>query len=69
VGRGVAASQKWGTLAQFPYIGKSYDQIRPGLRGLLLVGYIVFYQGFENEVEILRVVSGYRNFQDIFQNE
>ncbi len=39
--------QKCQHLARFPYIGKSYSQLRPGLRGLLLMDYlnhIVFYQ-------------------------
>ncbi|GAB4302529.1 MAG: type II toxin-antitoxin system RelE/ParE family toxin [Oscillatoriaceae cyanobacterium] len=62
-------TQKCQHLARFPYVGKSYAEIRPGLRGILLMGYIVFYQVVEDDIEILRVVSGYRNLQDIFQNE
>ncbi|OCQ90721.1 plasmid stabilization protein [Oscillatoriales cyanobacterium USR001] len=62
-------TQKCQHLARFPYIGKSYAQLRPGLRGLLLMGYIVFYQVVEDDIEILRVVSGYRNLQGIFQND
>ncbi len=60
--------QKCQHLARFPYIGKSYSQLRPGLRGLLLMDYIVFYQVVEDNIEILRVVSGYRNFRDVFQS-
>lgn len=30
------------------------------------MGYIVFYSVSDNEVNILRVVSGYRDLQDIF---
>ena len=30
--------------------------------------YIVFYQVVENNIEILRVVSGYRNFRDVFES-
>ena len=59
-------SQKCQHIAKFPFIGKSYDQIRPGLRGLLLMNYIVFYRVSEQDVEILRVVSGHRKLQDIF---
>lgn len=61
-----AFSQKCQHIARFPYIGKSYDRIRPGLRGLLLMDYIVFYCVSENDVKILRIVSGYRNLQDVF---
>ena len=61
-----AFNQKCQHLAQFPYIGKSYTQIRPGLRGLLILDYIIFYQIVEDDIEILRVVSGYRDLQGIF---
>ena len=59
-------NQKCQHLARYPYIGKSYTQLRPGLRGLSLMGYIIFYQVVEDNVEILRVVSGYRNLPDVF---
>ena len=36
--------QKCQYLARFPYIGKSYAFISEGLRGLPLMGYIIFYQ-------------------------
>ncbi|MBD2570420.1 MULTISPECIES: type II toxin-antitoxin system RelE/ParE family toxin [Nostocaceae] len=61
-------NQKCQHLARFPYIGKSYARLRPGLRGLLMMDYIVFYQVLEDNVEILRVVSGYRDLQSVFPN-
>jgi toxin ParE1/3/4 len=61
-------NQKCQHLARFPYIGKSYARLRPGLRGLLLMDYIIFYQVVEDDVEILRVVSGYQDLQGIFRN-
>lgn len=61
-----AFNQKCQYLAKYPYIGKSYADLRPDLRGLSLMGYIVFYRVSDDSVEILRVVSGYRNLQDIF---
>ncbi|GAB4206833.1 MAG: type II toxin-antitoxin system RelE/ParE family toxin [Coleofasciculaceae cyanobacterium] len=59
-------NQKCKHLARYPYIGKSYAHLRPGLRGLLLMDYIIFYRVVGDDVEILRVVSGYRNLQDVF---
>jgi len=59
-------NQKCKYLVRYPYMGKSYTHLRPGLRGLSLMGYIIFYHVVENDVEILRVVSGYRNLQDVF---
>jgi toxin ParE1/3/4 len=59
-------NQKCTYLARYPYIGKSYAHLRPGLRGLLLMGYIIFYRVVGDDVEILRVVSGYRDLRDVF---
>ncbi|MEG3936021.1 hypothetical protein QT990_33010 [Microcoleus sp. T3_B1] len=40
-----------------------------GKRGILMMGYIVFYHVVEDDIEILRVERGYRNLQEIFQND
>ncbi|MEO0378066.1 MAG: type II toxin-antitoxin system RelE/ParE family toxin, partial [Cyanobacteria bacterium P01_A01_bin.17] len=53
-------------LTQFPYIGKSYTHISNDLRGISLMGYIIFYQIVGDGIEILRVVSGYRDLEQIF---
>lgn len=59
-------NQKCNHLARYPYMGKSYAHLGPGLRGLLLMSYIIFYRVIGDDIEILRVVSGYRNLQDVF---
>jgi toxin ParE1/3/4 len=56
-------------LAQYPYLGRSYSQFSPNLRGLPLMGYIIFYQIIGDGIEILRVISAYRNLQDVFNND
>ncbi|MEZ2248973.1 type II toxin-antitoxin system RelE/ParE family toxin [Microcoleus sp.] len=53
-------------LAEFPYLGRSYDRFAPGLRGIPLMDYIIFYQIVGEGIEILRVISGYRNLQTVF---
>ncbi|MBE9123735.1 type II toxin-antitoxin system RelE/ParE family toxin [Tychonema sp. LEGE 07199] len=53
-------------LAEFPYLGRSYDRLAPGLRGIPLMDYIIFYQIVGEGIEILRVISGYRNLQTVF---
>ncbi len=53
-------------LVDFPSLGKSYTEIRPDLRGLSIKGYIIFYRIVDDGVEILRVLSGYRNFSKSF---
>jgi toxin ParE1/3/4 len=62
-------SQKCQYLAQFPYLGRSYAQLAPGLRGMPLMSYIIFYQIAGDSIEILRVISGYRNLQDAFDTD
>ncbi|QLE40883.1 type II toxin-antitoxin system RelE/ParE family toxin [Nostoc sp. C052] len=54
-------------LVAFPNNGKSYAKIRPDLRGVSLQGYIIFYRVLDDGIEILRVVSGRRNFPSIFE--
>ncbi|MBP0031147.1 type II toxin-antitoxin system RelE/ParE family toxin [Roseofilum sp. Guam] len=51
-------------LSKFPYSGRSYAHLKPGLRGTPLMGYIIFYQVMEDGIEIVRVISGYRNLSD-----
>lgn len=56
-------------LVQFPKIGRTYQDIRPYLRGLPLDGYIIFYRLRENSTEIMRVVKGDRDLEALFNSE
>lgn len=56
-------------LANFPNIGRSYDNIKPSLRGLNLANYIIFYRVINNGIEIIRVVSGYRDLDSLFLDD
>lgn len=60
-------NRKCQQLAAFPNSGKSYAEIRSELRGLPLQGYIIFYIVLDDGVEILRVLSGRRNFPSLFE--
>jgi toxin ParE1/3/4 len=53
-------------LVSFPNIGRSYKSIRTYLRGISFSGYILFYRVGNDEIEILRVVSGSRNLEVLF---
>ena len=60
-------NRKCKQLVAFPNSGKCYEEIRPDLRGLRLGDYILFYRVLDADgVEILRVVSGRRNFPSLF---
>ncbi|NJL82388.1 MAG: type II toxin-antitoxin system RelE/ParE family toxin [Chloroflexaceae bacterium] len=62
-----AFNRKCQQLVTFLNSGKSYGTIRPGLRGLSLEGYIIFYRVIDDSIEILRVISGRRNFPSLFE--
>ena len=63
----LAFNRKCQQLVAFPNSGKSYAAIRPGLRGLSLEGYVIFYRILDDGIEILRVVSGRRDFPALFE--
>jgi toxin ParE1/3/4 len=53
-------------LIKFPALGRSYERIRPNMRGIPLDGYIIFYQVVEDGIEILRVVNGRQDLDALF---
>ncbi len=61
-----AFNQKCIQLVSYPNNGKSYAAIRPNLRGLSLENHIIFYRVLDDGIEILRVVSGRRDFPALF---
>jgi toxin ParE1/3/4 len=54
-------------VASFPNAGKPYDHLIPGLRGFIVNDYIVFYIRDGDGIEILRVISGYRDLRSAFE--
>ena len=63
-----AFNHKCQQLVAFPNSGKSYAEIRSNLRGISLEGYVIFYRVLDEGIEILRVVSGRRNFPSLFED-
>lgn len=53
-------------LTNFPNMGRSYGNIQSGLRGIPLDSYIILYRIIDDGIEIVRVVSGYRNLESLF---
>ena len=60
-------NRKCQQLVTFPNSGKNYESIRPGLRGVSFNGHIIFYRILEDGIEILRVVSGRRDFSSLLE--
>lgn len=59
-------TQKCRQLINFPNMGREYNNLRPGLRGLPLNGHIILYQSISDGIEIVRVVNGKWNLKDLF---
>jgi toxin ParE1/3/4 len=60
-------NKKCRNLVSFPSIGRVYTEIDTSLRGIPLSDYIIFYRVNENCIEIVRVVSGYRDLASLFR--
>jgi toxin ParE1/3/4 len=58
--------QKCKLVANFPNMGKSYSRLAPNLRGFVVEDYIIFYYPTPDGINIARVVSGYRDLDELF---
>jgi toxin ParE1/3/4 len=61
-------TRKCENLVRFPNLGRSYDHIRSGMRGIPLEGYIILYQVVDDGVEILRVVGGRQDLEELLSD-
>lgn len=59
--------QRCKLLAQFPNMGKSYDRFAPDLRGFVIEDYIIFYYPRQDGIDVVRIVSGYRDLETLFE--
>ena len=59
---------KFAKIAQFPNLGRQRDEILPGLRSLPMDNYLILYMPIGQDVEIFRVVSGYRDLSALFSD-
>lgn len=55
-------------IADFPEMGHSYTYLLPSLRGFFVGDYIVFYFPQTNSIQVIRVLSGYRDLEAVFLN-
>lgn len=54
-------------LTQFPQMGRSRDEIFPGVRSLLYEKYLIFYTVTDDVVEINRVANGRQDLNQLFK--
>jgi toxin ParE1/3/4 len=54
------------TIDDFPLAGRSRDEIQTGLRSLATSPHIVFYRLKDDRPEIVRVLDGRQDIEDVF---
>lgn len=54
----VRFSQRFDDLREFPFPGPGRSELRAGLRGLLIDGYIAFYVVEPDRIVIVRILDG-----------
>lgn len=57
---------KFFQIVQFPNLGRQRHEILPGLRSFPMEQYLILYIPVDRDVDILRVVSGYRDLLALF---
>lgn len=56
---------KFLVIAEQPMIGRSREDLRPELRGFVVGNYIIFYRNTLEHIEIVRVLHGARDIENI----
>jgi toxin ParE1/3/4 len=59
---------KLSNLVRFPYLGRMRAEILPGMRSLGIDNYLILYMPIQQDIEILRVVSGYQDLPELFKD-
>lgn len=57
---------KCADLASMPEMGRKRDELIPGIRSFPVKRYVIFYRTSKDQVEIIRVLSAYRDLGSIF---
>ena len=57
---------KFMTIAQHPGMGREQSNISPNLRSFVVGNYIIFYRAVANGIEVVRVLHGARNIEELF---
>jgi toxin ParE1/3/4 len=57
------------TIREFPKAGRSRDEVRAGIRSISASPHIVFYRLKGDQPEIVRVLDGRQDIDEIFSGE
>ncbi len=65
--RDIAGSSR--LIEHHPLAGRARDEIRPGLRSIPARPYVIFYRIRDDVAEIVRILHGRRDVDEIFAND
>ncbi len=55
------------TLARNPGMGRRREELLAGLRSFPIGNYVVFYQEIEGGIDVIRILRGSRDIEEIFR--
>jgi toxin ParE1/3/4 len=55
-----------GRLIRFPLLGEAVDQLRPGVRRMMVGNYQLLYEPLSDGIRLLRVYHASRRIEDLF---
>jgi toxin ParE1/3/4 len=55
-----------GRLTRFPNLGHQRNDLSPGIRNLIYQKYLILYRVDDQSLEILRIVQGSQNLENLF---
>ena len=58
--------EKCETLAETPMMGRERSELLPGMRSFPIGRYLIFYRIVEETLQVVRVLSGYRDLDALF---
>ena len=61
--------EKCELLARFPELGERRDDLYPSLRCFSVHNYAILYRSIEEGIDIVRVVSGWRDIDALFRSD
>ena len=59
-------NRKCDLLLGFPEMGRSRDELAPGLRSFPIDRFLICYTEIENGIEVARVINGYQDIESLF---
>ena len=59
-------NEKCQLLARMPELGRKRNDLAPGLRGLPVGNYVIFYRLVPEGIQVIRVLHGARDIPEVF---